>query len=87
MPDTPSSSIHTTMVAPGALGVKTIGRLDSMRMCNIWRETNLQHDRTSPKRVLVDAFKAEYRASPGIGYLPGLRQRRKYLDLKEGRTP
>jgi len=87
MPDTSSSSIHTTMVAPGALGVKAIGRLDSMRTCNIRRETNLQHDITSPKRVLVDAFKPEYRAGPGIGYLSGLRLRRKDLDLKEGQTP
>ena len=85
MPDTPSSSIHTIMVTPAALGVKTIGRLDSMRTCNIWRETNLQLYRTSPKRVLVDASKPEYRAGPGIGYLSGLRQRRDDLDLEEGR--
>jgi len=84
MLDTPSSAIHATMVAPGALGVKTIGRLDSMRTSNIWRKTNRQLGRTSPKGVLVDAFKPEYRSGPGIGHLSGICQRRDNLDLEEG---
>jgi len=77
MPKTPSSSIHTSMIAPGVLGVKIIGRLDSMSTGNIWRETNLELDRTSPKRVIVDASEIEYCDGSGIGYLFGLRQRQK----------
>ena len=77
MPKTPSSSIHMSMIAPGALGVKIIGRLDSMSTGNIWRETNLELDRTSPKRVIVDASEIEYCDGSGIGYLFGLRQRQK----------
>jgi len=80
-----SSSIHTSMTAPGVLGVKTVGRLDSTRTCNVWRETNLQLDRTSPKRVPVDASKPGYRAGLGIGYLSGLRQHQDDFDLEEGR--
>ncbi|MGB2930724.1 MAG: hypothetical protein WBB70_17685 [Desulfobacterales bacterium] len=30
MPDSSSLPIHTNMIAPGVLGVKIIGRLDSM---------------------------------------------------------
>lgn len=59
MPDNPSSSFHTNMIAPDVLGVKIIGRLDSMSTGNIWRETNLELDRTSYKRVIVDAFEVE----------------------------
>jgi hypothetical protein len=55
MPDSPSSSFHMNMIAPSVLGVKIIGSLDSMSTGNIWRETNLEIDRTSPKRVIVDA--------------------------------
>jgi len=80
-----SSSIHTSMTAPGVPGVKSIGPLESTSTGHIWRKTNRQLDRTSPKRVLVDASKPEYRAGPGIGYLSGLRQRRDDLDLEEGR--
>jgi phospholipid/cholesterol/gamma-HCH transport system permease protein len=75
MPDSPSSSFHTNMIAPSVLGVKIIGRLDSMSTGNIWRETNLELDRTSPKRVIVDASGIEYCDGSGIGYLFGLRQR------------
>jgi phospholipid/cholesterol/gamma-HCH transport system permease protein len=63
------------MIAPDILGVKIIGRLDSMSTGNIWRETNLELDRTSPKRVIVDASGIEYCDGSGIGYLFGLRQR------------
>ena len=77
MPKTSSSSIHTSMIAPGVLGVKIIGRLDSMSTGNIWRETNMELDRTSPKRVVVDASEIEYCDGSGIGYLFGLRQRQK----------
>ncbi|HAY38966.1 MAG TPA: hypothetical protein DCY53_06245, partial [Desulfobacteraceae bacterium] len=77
MPKTPSSSIHMSMIAPGVLGVKIIGRLDSMSTGNIWRETNLELDRTSPNRVIVDASEIEYCDGSGIGYLFGLRQRQK----------
>jgi phospholipid/cholesterol/gamma-HCH transport system permease protein len=42
---------------------------------NIWRETNLELDRTSPKQVIVDASEIEYCDGSGIGYLFGLRQR------------
>jgi phospholipid/cholesterol/gamma-HCH transport system permease protein len=75
MPDTPSSSFHTNMISPGVLGVKIIGRLDSMSTGNIWRETKLEIDRTSPKRVIVDASGIEYCDGSGIGYLFGLRHR------------
>jgi phospholipid/cholesterol/gamma-HCH transport system permease protein len=75
MPKNPSSSIHTSMIAPGVLGVKIIGRLDSMSTGNIWRETNFELDRTSPKQVIVDASEIEYCDGSGIGYLFGLRQR------------
>jgi phospholipid/cholesterol/gamma-HCH transport system permease protein len=75
MPDSPSSSFHTNMIAPSVLGVKIVGRLDSMSTGNIWRETNLELDRTSPKRVIVDASGIEYCDGSGIGYLFGLRQR------------
>ena len=77
MPDSLSSSIHTSMIAPDVLGVKIIGRLDSMSTGNIWRETNLELDRTSPKQVIVDASEIEYCDGSGIGYLFGLRQRQK----------
>jgi phospholipid/cholesterol/gamma-HCH transport system permease protein len=73
--DSPSLPIHTNMIAPGVLGVKIIGRLDSMSTGNIWRETNLELDRTSPKQVIVDASEIEYCDGSGIGYLFGLRQR------------
>jgi phospholipid/cholesterol/gamma-HCH transport system permease protein len=77
MPKTSSSSIHMSMIAPDVLGVKIIGRLDSMSTGNIWRETNLELDRTSPKQVIVDASEIEYCDGSGIGYLFGLRQRQK----------
>ena len=77
IPKTPSSSIHTSMIAPGVLGVKIIGRLDSMSTGNIWRETNMELDRTLPKGVIVDASEIEYCDGSGIGYLFGLRQRQK----------
>jgi hypothetical protein len=51
--DSPSASIHMSMIAPDVLGVKIIGRLDSMSTGNIWRKTELELDRTSPKRVIV----------------------------------
>jgi len=60
IPDSPSLPIHTNMIAPGVLGVKIIGRLDSMTTGNIWRKTNLELDRTSPKRIIVDASGIEY---------------------------
>jgi phospholipid/cholesterol/gamma-HCH transport system permease protein len=84
IPENPSSSIHTSMIAPGVLGVKIIGRLDSMSTGNIWRKTNLELDRTSPKHVIVDASEIEYCDGSGIGYLFGLRQRlgKKGGDLK-----
>ncbi len=75
MPESPSSSIHTSMIAPGVLGVKIIGRLDSMSTGSIWRQTNLELDRTSPKQVIVDASEIEYCDGSGIGYLFELRQR------------
>ena len=79
MPKTPSSSIHMSMIAPGVLGVKMIGRLDSMSTGNIWRETNLELDKTSPNRVIVDASEIEYCDGSCIGYLFGLRQRQKKI--------
>ncbi|MEJ2656544.1 MAG: MlaE family lipid ABC transporter permease subunit [Desulfobacterales bacterium] len=75
MPENSSSSIHTSMIAPGVLGVKIIGRLDSMSTGNIWRATSLELDRTSPKQVIVDASEIEYCDGSGIGYLFGIRQR------------
>jgi phospholipid/cholesterol/gamma-HCH transport system permease protein len=77
MSNNSSSSIHTSMIAPDILGVKIIGRLDSMSTGNIWRETNMELDRTSPKGVIVDASEIEYCDGSGIGYLFGLRQRQK----------
>ncbi len=67
MPDSPSSSIHMSMIAPGVLGVKIIGRLDSTNTGNIWRETNLDFGRTSPKQVIVDASEIEYCDGSGTG--------------------
>jgi phospholipid/cholesterol/gamma-HCH transport system permease protein len=75
MPESPSSSIHTSMIAPGILGVKIIGRLDSMSTGSIWRKTNMELDRTSPKQVIVDASEVEYCDGSGIGYLFELRRR------------
>ena len=75
MPESSSSSIHTSMIAPGVLGVKIIGRLDSMSTGSIWRQTNLELDRTSPKHVIVDASEIEYCDGSGIGYLFELRRR------------
>ena len=48
------------MIAPGVLGVKIIGRLDFLTTGNIWRETNLELDRTSLKRVIVEASEIKY---------------------------
>jgi phospholipid/cholesterol/gamma-HCH transport system permease protein len=75
MPESPTSSIHTSMIAPGVLGVKIVGRLDSMSTGSIWRKTNLELDRTSPKQVIVDASEIEYCDGSGIGYLFELRRR------------
>jgi phospholipid/cholesterol/gamma-HCH transport system permease protein len=75
MPDSPSSSFQTTMIAPGVLGVKIIGRLDSMTTGNVWRKINMELDRMSPKRIIVDASEIEYCDGSGIGFLFGLRQR------------
>lgn len=58
--DSPSSSIHTSMIAPDVLGVKIVGRLDSMNTGNMWRETHRELDRTSPRQVVVDASGIEY---------------------------
>ena len=63
------------MIAPGVLGVKIIGRLDSMSTGSIWQKTDLELDKTSPKQVIVDASEIEYCDGSGIGYLFGLRQR------------
>ena len=41
IPESSSSSIHMSMITPGVLGVKIIGRLDSMSTGTIWRQTNL----------------------------------------------
>jgi anti-anti-sigma regulatory factor len=71
MPDSHSLSFHTDMIAPDVLGVKIIGRLDSMSTGNIWRETNLELDRTSPKRVIIDASGIEYCDGSGIGCFAG----------------
>ena len=60
MPDSPSSSFHTNMIAPGVLGVKIIGRLYSMTTGNVWRKTNMELDRISTKRIIVDASEIEY---------------------------
>jgi phospholipid/cholesterol/gamma-HCH transport system permease protein len=70
-----SSSIHTNMIAPGVLGVKIVGRLDSSSTGSIWRKTDIELDKTSPKQVIVDASEIEYCDGSGIGYLFGLRQR------------
>ena len=67
MPDNPSSSFHMNMIAPGVLGVKIICLLDSMITGKIWRDTNLEIDRTSPKRVIIDAFEIEHSNGSGIG--------------------
>jgi len=67
MSNNPSSSFHTNMIAPGVLGVKIIGSLDSMTPGNIRSETNLELDRASPKRVIVDASEIEYGYGSGIG--------------------
>jgi phospholipid/cholesterol/gamma-HCH transport system permease protein len=75
MSESPSSSIHTSMIAPGVLGVKIIGRLDSMSTGSIWRQTNIELDKISPKQVIVDASEIEYCDGSGIGYLFELRQR------------
>jgi phospholipid/cholesterol/gamma-HCH transport system permease protein len=70
-----SSSIHTSIIAPGVLGVKIVGRLDSTSTGSIWHKTDLELDKTSPKQVIVDASEIEYCDGSGIGYLFGLRQR------------
>jgi len=59
------------MIAPDVLRVKIIGRLDSMTTDNIWRKTNLELDRTSLKRVIVDASGIEYCDGSGIGCFGG----------------
>ena len=57
--DSRSSSIHTSMIAPGDLGVKIISRFDFNEHGNIWRETELELDRTSSNQVIVNAFEIE----------------------------
>ena len=66
MPDNPSSSFHMNMIAPGVLGVKIICRLDSMITGKIWRDTNLEIDRTSPRWVIADASRIAYYKRSGI---------------------
>ena len=75
MPKNPSSSIQTSMIAPGVLGIKIIGRLDSMTTGSIWHKTDLELNKASPRQVIVDASEIEYCDGSGIGYLFGLRQR------------
>ena len=74
-PDIPSSSIHTSVIAPGVLGVKIVGRLDSMSTGNIWRVADREIDRTSPQRIVVDASEMVYCDGSGMGFLFKLRRR------------
>jgi phospholipid/cholesterol/gamma-HCH transport system permease protein len=74
-PDIPSSSIHTSVIAPGVLGVKIVGRLDSMSTGNIWRVADREIDRTSPQRIVVDASEMVYCDGSGMGFLFELRRR------------
>jgi phospholipid/cholesterol/gamma-HCH transport system permease protein len=75
MPDSPSSSFQTSMIAPDVLRVKIIGRLDSMTTGNVWRKTSMELDRMSPKRIIIDASEIKYCDGSGIGYLFELRRR------------
>jgi hypothetical protein len=71
--DSLSSSIHTSMIAPGDPGVKIINRFDSMSTSNIWRELNLELDRTSSNQVIVDVSEIEYCGGSGTGCFGGWR--------------
>lgn len=74
-PNSPSSSIHMSMIAPSVLGVKIIGRLDAASTGDIWREAHREIDRTSPQRIVVDAAEMAYCDGSGIGFLFELRRR------------
>ena len=71
--DSRSSSIHTSMIAPGDPGVKVISRFDFNEHGNIWHETKLEFDRTSPNQVIVDASEIENDVGSGTECFGGSR--------------
>lgn len=71
--DSRSSSIHTSMIAPGDPGVKIISRFDFNEHGNIWRETELELDRTSSNQVIVNASEIENDVESGTECFAGWR--------------
>ncbi|MGA9178738.1 MAG: hypothetical protein WBZ05_15965 [Desulfobacterales bacterium] len=71
--DSRSSSIHTSMIVPGDPGVKVISRFDFNEHGNIWHETKLELDRTSPNQVIVDASEIENDVGSGTECFGGSR--------------
>jgi phospholipid/cholesterol/gamma-HCH transport system permease protein len=67
--DANSVSLNSEIIEDGSLKLVIIGRLDSSSTGKIWRESLFSIDKTSPKRVVVDASGVNYCDGTGIGFL------------------
>lgn len=69
LPDTDPVSLNTEIIEEGSLKLIINGRLDSSSTGKVWREALLSIDKSSPKRVIVDASGVNYCDGTGIGFL------------------
>jgi phospholipid/cholesterol/gamma-HCH transport system permease protein len=69
LPEIDPVSLKTEIIEEGSLKLIINGRLDSSSTGKIWREALLSIDKSSPKRVIVDASRINYCDGTGIGFL------------------
>lgn len=62
-------TLNSEIIEGGALKLIIDGRLDSKSTGKIWREALLSIDKSSPKRLVVDASGVNYCDGTGIGFL------------------
>ncbi len=62
-------TLHTDITEEGSLKLIINGRLDSSSTGKVWRQALLSIDKSSPKRVIVDASGVNYCDGTGIGFL------------------
>ncbi len=67
--DTDTATLSTETIEGDALKLVINGRLDSSSTGKIWREALLSIDKSSPKRLVVDASGLNYCDGAGIGFL------------------
>ena len=70
--DTDTTTLSTETIEGGALKLIINGRLDSSSTGKIWREALVSIDKSSPKRVVVEASGINYCDGAGIGFLLNL---------------